>query len=68
MGLNRDKYYSRDVDSDDDDMEASGMDVLREEARSAKIARKEDEEEEARLKAAEEAKERKRQMKMRQGH
>jgi len=44
FGKNRDQYVSNAVDSDDDDMEADATALEREEMRSARIARKEDEE------------------------
>jgi protein SPT2 len=40
--MNRDKYVSRDVLSDDEDMEVGAMEVEREEKRSGKLARQED--------------------------
>ena len=49
FGKQRDKYIARDVDSDQEDMEAGADDVLAEELRSARYGRREDEREEAEL-------------------
>ncbi|KAI0784275.1 SPT2 chromatin protein-domain-containing protein [Abortiporus biennis] len=43
FGKDRSSYVARDVFSDDEDMEADAGAVMREEARSARLARKEDE-------------------------
>jgi len=43
FGKDRSSYVNNTVDSDEDDMEADAMDLEREEMRSARLARKEDE-------------------------
>ncbi|TCD70202.1 hypothetical protein EIP91_004382 [Steccherinum ochraceum] len=43
FGKDRNTYVSRDIDSDEDDMEADARDLEREEMASARIARREDE-------------------------
>ncbi|GAO52781.1 SPT2-domain-containing protein [Saitoella complicata NRRL Y-17804] len=48
MGKDKRKYAAMDVMSDDEDMEATGVDVWREESKAARLARLEDEEEERR--------------------
>ncbi|CCO30810.1 hypothetical protein BN14_04842 [Rhizoctonia solani AG-1 IB] len=59
-GKSRTEYLSRDVVSDDeDDMEATGRDLEREEKQSARIAKQEDAEAEAEERRREEAKRRK---------
>lgn len=60
MGKDRRTYTERDYDSDESDMEATGAAVLAEERRAARLASKEDAEEQERLRVAAE---RKKQMK-----
>lgn len=57
-GKSRQEYLGRDVVSDDEDMEATGMDLEREEKQSARIAKMEDAEAEAEERRREEAKRR----------
>ncbi|KAF8606512.1 hypothetical protein BDV93DRAFT_520803 [Ceratobasidium sp. AG-I] len=58
-GKSRQEYLGRDVVSDDEDMEATGRDLEREEKQSARLARQEDLEAEAEERRREEAKRRK---------
>ncbi|KAI0027643.1 hypothetical protein K488DRAFT_90617 [Vararia minispora EC-137] len=64
FGKKRDTYVSRDVYSDDEDMEANALDVEKEEKRSARLGRMEDLEAEKEEKRREEGKRRRRQAKI----
>ncbi|KAG9124891.1 hypothetical protein FRC07_009853 [Ceratobasidium sp. 392] len=58
-GKSRQEYLGRDVNSDDEDMEATGRDLEREEKQSARLAKLEDLEAEAEERRREEAKRKK---------
>ncbi|TBU49821.1 hypothetical protein BD309DRAFT_946801 [Dichomitus squalens] len=68
FGKDRSSYIERDVFSDDEDMEADAFDVEREEARSARIAKKEDELAMEQERRHEEEKRRKRKEKEKRGN